>query len=68
MAFTQADLDTIDAAIASGAAVQSLTFGDQSFTFRTIDDMLKARALIAQSLNAGTGGSSYRLAATSKGA
>lgn len=68
MAWTQADLDKIDAAIAGGAVVQSLTFADQSFTFRSIDDMLKVRALIAGALALTASPSSgYRVAATNKG-
>jgi hypothetical protein len=68
MAWTQADLDRIDAAIAGGAVLKSMTFADQSFEFRDMSDMLKARALIASSLATAAGGSGYRLAATSKGA
>lgn len=68
MAWTQADLDAIDTAIAGGAVLQSLTFADQTFTFRSMDDMLKVRAVIAQSLAAVAGKSAHRLAATSKGA
>lgn len=68
MAWTQADLDKLDAALANGSAVQTIAFADQSFTFRSIDEMLKLRAVMAQALNAAAGGSAYRLAATSKGA
>lgn len=68
MTWTQADLDKIDAAIAAGAPLQSMTFADQEFVFRSMDDMLKARALIAQALNAAAGTpTTHRLAATSKG-
>jgi hypothetical protein len=68
MTWTQADLDKLDAALAAGGALQSMTFGDQSFTFRTIDEMLKLRAVMQQALNAAAGTpSGYRLAATSKG-
>jgi hypothetical protein len=68
MAWTQADLDALDAAIAGGAVVQSMTFADQSFTFRSIADMLAVRALIAAFLATDSGGTpSYRVAATSKG-
>lgn len=68
MAWTQDDLDKLDAAIAGGAVLQSITFADQTFVFRSVDDMLKVRALIAQALSAEAGiGVTYRLAATSKG-
>jgi len=66
--WTQADLDKLDAALAAGGAVQSLTFTDQTFTFRSIDEMLKLRAVIQAALNAAAGTSTTsRLAATSKG-
>jgi hypothetical protein len=58
----------MDAALAAGGAVSQLTFGDQSFTFRSIDEMLKLRALMASALAAESGASTnYRVAATSKG-
>ena len=68
MAWTQDDLDKLDAAIAGGAVLKEIQFADQSFVFRDIDEMLKVRVLIAQSLSTATGGSGYRLATTSKGA
>lgn len=64
MAWTQADLDKVDAALAAGGAVQRIRFADTEMEFRSIDDMLKLRALMAQELNQAT---RYRLAATSKG-
>ncbi len=69
MTWTQADLDKLDAAIAAGGVMQSMTFaGGDSFTFRTIDEMLKLRSVMQQALNAAAGTSTaYRLAATSKG-
>ena len=66
MAYTQADLDQIDVAIASGAHIQSMTVGGQQFTFRTADDVLKLRAHVAGQLSGGK--KNHRLAATSKGA
>lgn len=69
MAWTQADIDKLKTAIAGGAVVQSMTFGDQTFQFRSIAEMLQVLALMQQEVNAGTGTSqTYRLAATSKGA
>lgn len=70
MAWTQADLDKLDAAIAAGGIMQSMTFaGGDSFTFRTVDEMLKLRAIIQGALNAAAGTSmTRRLAAFSKGA
>jgi hypothetical protein len=69
MAWTQTDIDKLKTAIAGGAVVQSMTFGDQTFTFRSIAEMLQVLALMQQEVNAGTGSpQTYRLAATSKGA
>jgi len=68
MAWEQADLDKLDAALAAGGAIQRLKFRDQEFEFRSIDDMLKLRALMAQSLSVSSSDpKNYRLAATSKG-
>lgn len=63
--FTQADLDALKAAIAGGSVLQSMTFGDQSFTFRTMADMLLLLAYMQRDVNGGSGAS--RLAATRKG-
>jgi hypothetical protein len=68
MAWTQDDLDKLDDAIKSGSGLQSMTFGDQSFTFRSLDEMLKLRALMEQQVNTTAGTSrSHRFAAVSKG-
>jgi hypothetical protein len=68
MAWTQADLDKLDAALASGSALQTITFADQSFTFRSIDEMLKLRGIMQQALNAAAGtATTHRVAAFSKG-
>lgn len=68
MAYTQDDLDKLDAAIAAGAVLQSIAFADQTFVFRSIAEMLQVRALIAQALNTAVGTTTgYRVAATSKG-
>lgn len=64
MAYTQADLDALDAQIAAAGAVKSTTFDNQSTTFRDLKEMLELRAVIARSLN---GTSRTRYAATSKG-
>jgi hypothetical protein len=62
--YTQTHLDALDAAIATGF-VQSMTFGDQSVTFRSLNDMLKLRALMVRLIS---GESGTRYAAHSKGA
>lgn len=68
MAFTQSDLDRIDQALASGT-LSSMTFGEQTYTFRSVDDLLKLRAVIARAIAAGAspGPSGTRYGATSKG-
>jgi hypothetical protein len=65
MAWTQADLDRLDAALAGAAAIQRMKFADQEFEFRSIDDMLKLRSVVAQAVSNQAG--AYRVASTSKG-
>lgn len=67
MAYTQADVDALKAAIAGGAVLQSMTFGDQTFTFRTIEEMLQVLALMQQDVTVAASTGRSRLAATSKG-
>ena len=64
MAYTQADLDLLDAEIATIRTVKQTTHSDQSTTFRDLDELLRLRQMMTASL-AGT--SRTRLAATSKG-
>jgi hypothetical protein len=64
MAWTQADLDELDAKIKAIEAVKATSFADQSTTFRDLDELLKLRALMAASV---AGSSRTRYAATSKG-
>lgn len=66
MAWTQADIDKLKTAIATGASIQSMTIGGQQFTFRSADDMLKLLAIMEGQV--GGGKKNHRLAATSKGA
>lgn len=69
MAFSQADLDALDAAIASGRGVRSMTFSDQSVTFNSIEDMLRLRSVMRQELDATSSTpKTHRFAVTSKGA
>lgn len=49
MAFVQADLDKINAAIALGR--RKVVFGDRTAEYHSIDDMLKAKAIIEEELN-----------------
>ncbi len=62
--FTQADIDALRAAIAGGSVLQSMTFGDQSFMFRSMAEMLQLLAWMQREVN---GSSGSRLAATRKG-
>ena len=64
MAWTQADHDKLDDEIRKVQTVKATAFGDQSTTFRDLDELLKLRALMEQSVNST---SRVRLAATSKG-
>ncbi len=66
MAWTQADIDKLEKAIASGAHIQSMTIGGQQFVFRTAADMLKLLSAMKGQVNAGS--KNHRLAATGKGA
>ena len=68
MPFTQADADALRAAIADGRGVRSITFGDQSVTFNSIDEMLKLLAVMTADVSATAGAQTRtRLAATRKG-
>lgn len=64
MAYTQADIDALDAEIAQVRLVKSTQFADQATTFRDLDELLALRAVMAQSVNTA---SRTRLASTSKG-
>lgn len=48
MAFTQSDLDALDAAIKSGA--NRVRFTDREVQYRSLDELIKARALAAAEL------------------
>ena len=50
MAVTQADIDSLNAAIASGA--RSVTLGGQSIIFNTTESLIKARDNLARQLAA----------------
>lgn len=67
MAYTQADIDALDAEIAQVRVVKATTFSDQSTTFRDLDELLRLRAVMAAAVNANAGGSRTRYGATSKG-
>lgn len=70
MAYTQAQLDALDADIANFGVVERTTFADQTTQFRSLDEMMKLRAIMAADVAAQTstnGGSRTRYAAFSKG-
>ena len=64
MPYTQADLDLIDAEIASIRTIKATTFDNQSTTFRDLSDLYKERDRIARLIS---GSIRTRYAATSKG-
>lgn len=65
--YTQAQLDALDSAIAA-RRLDALTFADQTFTFTSVDDLLKLRAFVAGQLSETVKPASrYRVAATKKG-
>jgi hypothetical protein len=67
MAWTQADIDALERAIADGRGARAITFADQSVTFNSIAEMLALLATMKQAVAAAAGGSSTRYAAFSKG-
>lgn len=68
MPWTQADIDTLKAAILARQGARSIAFEDQVITFDSIDDMLKLLAVMEAEVATSTGLSTRtRFAATSKG-
>jgi len=67
MAWTQQQLDAVEAAIASGEL--TVRFGDRTVTYRSMDELLRARAVIreAQAAEAGAATDRFSFAQTSKG-
>ncbi len=51
MAFTQAMLDSLEAAIAQGA--RSVSYEGKSVTYSSLDDMMRIRAIIRAALGIG---------------
>ena len=64
----QEAISKIEQGIANSTIIQSMTFGDQTFQFRSMDDMLAGLAYFKRLLAAAQGRSSSRLAAFRKGA
>lgn len=67
MAFSQADLDALDAKILAQGGMRAITKADRSVTFSELDDLLKLRAEMAAQLAAAAGQTRTRLAAHDKG-
>ena len=67
MAWTQADIDALDRAIATGALSVSYAGPPaRSITYRSMTEMLQARALMQQQV-LGASAVPYRLISTKKG-
>lgn len=66
MAWTQADLDAIDEVIASGEL--TVKYRDREVTYRSMDDLLRARKLILSDLGLSSSfDNRRRLTKTTKG-
>lgn len=67
MAWTQAQLDAIESAIASGEL--TVRFGDRTVTYRSMEELLQARGVIKEALAAESGTTTDRFSygQTSKG-
>lgn len=65
MAWTQAQLDALDSAIAEGAL--TVKYQDKSITYRSLDEMMRVRNMMAESMNVSSGNQSRRVAEFSKG-
>ena len=67
MAWTEADLNALERALADGRGARQIVFSDQSITFHSMEEMLKLRAAMKHELYGTTTARNYRLAATNKG-
>lgn len=67
MPWTQTQLDAVERAIASGEL--TVRFGDRTVTYRSMEELLQARAVIKDALaaEAGTATDRFSFAQTSKG-
>lgn len=62
MAFTESDLTALEAAIKSGTL--KVKYGDKEVTYHSMSDLFAARNLIRGELNAASGNSARRTAAS----
>jgi predicted transcriptional regulator len=67
MAWTQTDIDTLKAAIASRKGAQKITFSDRTVEFGSIDDMRKLLADMERDVTAAASTPRTRYAQTCKG-
>lgn len=67
MAYTQADLDALDAEIDKVRAVESQTIADRSVRFRPLAELYAERARIAQAIATAAGTTRTRYLSSSKG-
>ena len=58
MAYTQADLDRIEAAIATGT--MRITHNGKTTEFRSLDDMIRVRDMIRKSVKGPNAGGQHR--------
>lgn len=65
MAFTQAQLDALEAAIAEGSLI--VKYADKSVQYRSLDEMIRIRELIRQALGQSSGSASRIYPVVSKG-
>jgi hypothetical protein len=65
MAYTQSQLDTLEAAIASG--VLTVHYGDRTVTYHSLAEMRALRGEMKKEIAAAAGGSNYSLLNTKKG-
>ncbi len=66
MAYTQADIDTLKAAIVSQNGAQEITFNDRTVRFRSLEEMRDHLAQMQREVN-GTPGGRTRYVTSSKG-
>lgn len=68
MAFTQSDVDKLEAAIAASGSMSSMTFGGQTFTFRSIEEQYALLDRTSAFIRSAAGGKRTRYIVTDKGA
>lgn len=66
MAWTQTDVDNLKKAISDGRGARSITFGDRTIVFHSVDEMLKLLSVMQQEVAAAAGTSRTRVASISK--